>query len=586
MRSTLEAPQQRDITPTLRRPQPHRRIRTLMIVTAIIVSLYAARLVELQVLRGSDLEGLALADRTSTMALPATRGQILDASGNPLAVSVDAVTVTVDQIRIVDPKATAQALSPLLKKPVADLVPLLDGEKRYVVLARQIEPRVWNEISALRLPGIYSERTSKRVYPAGNLAATIVGFVGVDGHGLGGLEYSLESTLAGVDGERTYERAPDGRRLPTGEQQITPAIPGTSVMLTINRDIQWIAERALAERVKFANADSGSVVVMDPRTGDILALATWPTFNPNNPTAASVSQRNNIALTEVFEPGSVAKVMSLAAVLEEGKATVNSKFKVPNRLKRGPKSFKDHEDHPTLRLTLTGVMAQSSNIGTILASERIGGETLHSYLRKFGIGEPTGLNFPGEGKGLLRSLDNWSVTTFPTLTFGQGMSVNAVQNATAFATIANGGVRMPARLVQATQTPSGDIQQVPVGTGVRVVSEKTAADVTMMLERVVSPDGTGMAAAIPGYRVAGKTGTAQRYEPSCGCYGGYVANFIGMVPADDPRLVISVSLNNPRNGHYGGMHGGPVFAEVGTFALQELRIAPSKGKAPTTPTTW
>lgn len=585
MRSTLDAPTG-STSVGLRRPHPHRRIRTLMIVTFMIVSLYAGRLVELQVLRGSDLEDLALADRLRTIALPAERGQILDAAGNPLAVSVDAFNVTVDQIRIVDPQATAQALAPILNRPVADLVPMLDGEKRYVVLARQIEPRLWNQIDELNLPGIYSERTSKRVYPAGTLAASIVGFVGIDGHGLGGLEYSLESTLAGVDGERVYERAPDGRRLPTGEQQITQPVPGTSVVLTIDRDIQWAAERALAKRVKFANADSGSVVVLDPRTGNILALATWPTFNPNNPTAVPASRRNNAALTEVFEPGSVAKVMSLAAVIEEGKATVRSKFTVPNRLERGGKRFRDHDDHPTLRLTLTGVMAQSSNIGTILATERIGGEKLHEYLTRFGVGEPTGLNFPGEGRGRLIPMSEWSVTTFPTLTFGQGMSVNAIQNATAYATIANGGVRMPARLVQATRTASGEMQDVPMAEGVRVVSADTAAKVTMMLERVVSEDGTGRAAAIPGYRVAGKTGTAQRYEPSCGCYSGYVANFIGSVPAEDPRLVISVSLNNPRNGHYGGMHGGPVFAEVGTFALQELRIAPSRGKAPTTPTTW
>ena len=581
-------PRYNDDVPLIeRRPSPHRRTRLMMFVMLLFVSAYSVRLVDLQVVRASELQSVALNERMTSVVLKAPRGVITDSTGEPLAVSVDAVDVVVDQTLLTDVRQeAAQALAPLLDMSVKDVIARITGEKRYAKVAGLVEPQVWRKIADLNLPGVIGERTTTRVYPAGELAANIIGFVGSDGNGLGGLEYGLDDILAGTDGRRVYERAPGGRILPTGTEELVEPIPGTGVALTINRDIQWIAQRSLAERVKFANADSGTIVVLDPKTGHILAMASVPTFDPNNPTASPIENRANRAVTDNFEPGSTAKVMSLSAVLNEGKANQLSEYTVPNRLKRPGKTFSDHEDHPTLKLTLTGVLAQSSNIGTILASESLSDQQLYDYYKSFGVGQSTGLGFPGETKGAMLELKDWSKTTFPTMTFGQGISMTQLQAASVFATIANDGVRVAPTLVSGTVDKKGKITTSAAPKTTRVISSETAKAMREMLEVAVSKQGTGGKGAIPGYRVGGKTGTAQRYEPSCGCYRGYVASFIGMVPAENPQLVIAVSLDNPRNGHYGGMHAGPVFAEVGTFALQELRIAPSTSESPKIATTW
>lgn len=577
----------RDLPLIERRPSQARRTRLMMFVMLLFVGAYSVRLVDLQVVRASELQNVALNERLTSVVLKAPRGVITDSTGEPLAVSVDAVDVVVDQTLLTDVRdEAAAALAPLLGMSAKDVLAKISGEKRYAKVAGLVEPKVWRKIADLNLPGVIGERTTTRVYPAGELAANIIGFIGTDGNGLGGLEYGLDDLLSGKDGRRDYERAPGGRVMPTGTEKLVEPIPGTGIALTIDRDIQWVAQRALAERVKIANADSGTIVVLDPKTGHILAMASVPTFDPNDPTASPIENRSNLAVTQNFEPGSTAKVMSLSAVMNEGKVNQLSEFTVPNRLKRPGKTFSDHEDHPTLKLTLTGVLAQSSNIGTILASENISGQTLYDYYKKFGVAQPTGLGFPGESKGAMFAVKDWSKTTFPTMTFGQGISMTQLQAASVFATIANDGVRVSPTLVAGTVDKNGQITAAPAPKTTRVLTPATAKAMREMLEVAVSKEGTGSKGAIPGYRVGGKTGTAQRYEPSCGCYRGYVASFIGMVPAEDPQLVIAVSLDNPRSGHYGGMHGGPVFAEVGTFALQELRIAPSLTQPPKIATTW
>ena len=319
---------------------------------------------------------------------------------------------------------------------------------------------------------------------------------------------------------------------------------------------------------------------MDSKTGQILALGTAPTFDPNKAASASDANRGNRALTNVFEPGSTSKLMTLSAVVNEGKANPYSTFTVPGELTRGGKAFHDHTPHGTLGLTLAGIMAKSSNIGTILASERIGGRKLYKYLKKFGIGEPTGLHFPGEANGYIPPYSDWSATSFPTIAFGQGLSVNAVQSASVFATIANDGVRVQPSLVAELVHADGTTELPAPPTTTRVVSAATAKQVRAMLEGVVSDGGTAPMAAIPGYRVGGKTGTAQEYKESCHCYSGVVASFIGMAPADAPQLVVAVSIVNPRVGRFGGELGGPVFKEVMTYALQARQIPPTGTKAP------
>ena len=555
-----------------------RRGSALLIVTILVFSTFILRLVDLQAVRGETLASAALDQRLRTVDLPAQRGAILDASGQPLAVTVEARNLTVDQTLVTDPQAVADALSPILGADADVLLPRLIGERRFVYVAKGLTPETWRRIEAMALPGVFSERTSRRVYPGGDLAANIVGFVDAEGVGSGGIEYALESTLAGAAGSRTYERGPGGKAIPTAKTDEVAATPGANVQLTIDRDIQYRAQQVLAAQVEKSGSDWGSVIVMDPRTGDILAMATAPTFDANQPGIAPTADRGNRALTHAFEPGSTGKVMTLAAVIDQGEANPYSWFKVPGALQRGDKLFHDHNEHGTLHLTLAGIMAKSSNIGTIIAAERIGGRQLYAYEKRFGVGEPTGLDFPAENSGSIPVFGKWSPTSLPTIAFGQGLSMNAVQQASVYATIANDGVRVPPRLVSSVEYADGTVEAVPVGKGTRVVSPQTATQVRAMLEAVTQDGGTAPMARIPGYRVGGKTGTAQMVKAGGGYGKGVVASFIGMAPVDNPQLVVAVSLVNPRAGRFGGELGAPVFKDVMTYALQAREIPPTGTK--------
>lgn len=570
----------------LRLADPARRGTTLILVTAVILTVFAGRLVQLQAVHGEALAAEALDQRLRTVDLPAGRGAIVDASGEPLAVTVEARNLTADQTMVTDPAMVAEQLGPILGVDPDVLTVRLTGERRFMYVAKGITPETWRRIEALRLPGIFSEPTSRRVYPAGDLAANVVGFVGDEGTGLGGIEYAYQAELAGANGQQTFERGPSGRVIPTASSTVTEAQDGVTVQLTIDRDIQYFAQRILAQKVAEAQADYGTLVVMDTVTGQIIALATAPTFDANRAGQARAGDRGNRALTAAFEPGSTSKLITLAAVVNEGAANPYSSFTVPGSLTRGDKDFKDHTPHGTLRLTLAGVMAKSSNIGTILAAERIGGRALYRYMKKFGIGEPTGLDFPGEASGYIPRYRDWSPTSFPTIAFGQGLSVNAVQTASVFATIANDGVRVQPSLVASTIQPDGTVVPAPEPERTRVVSPAAAKQVRVMLETVVGEGGTAPQAAIPGYRVGGKTGTAQMYNEECRCYRGVVASFIGMAPADAPRLVVAVSIMNPRVGRYGGELGAPVFKRVMTYALQALQIPPTGARSARLPLTF
>jgi cell division protein FtsI (penicillin-binding protein 3) len=462
----------------------------------------------------------------------------------------------------------------------------MTGTRKFVYLAKAVSPETWAKVAALKLPGVFSEVSSTRIYPAGAVAANVVGYVRGDGHGGAGLEYGFDGELAGTAGSEVYQSSARGTEIPTADSSGTAAVPGASIKLTIDRDLQWVAQSAIATAVTAAKADSGTVVVMDPKTGQIYALATVPTFDPNKPADAANSDTSNRAVSEAFEPGSTSKVMTMAAVIEEGKANPLTHIVVPPVLKTTYKTWHDDVAHGTLKLTLNGVLARSSNIGTILASQKIGGAKLFSYLKKFGIGESTGLHFPGETRGFVPSPKNWSATTFGTLAFGQGLSLTAVQAASVYATIANNGVRVAPTLVAGYTSPDGTYQAAAAPAATRVVSASTATQVRQMLESVVSDDGTAPKAAIPGYRVAGKTGTANRIDGSCGCYRGYTASFVGMAPADAPRLVVAVFLQNPRNGHFGGQLAAPVFKKVMTFGLEHLRIPPTGTVHPRIPVFW
>ncbi|MFI9149101.1 peptidoglycan D,D-transpeptidase FtsI family protein [Streptomyces sp. NPDC053367] len=597
----------------LRLGSPRPRLRMVGLALTLVMAAFVVRLLQVQAVDASTYAAKAEQNRYVGQVLAAERGEITDRTGVALATSVDAYDITADPtlfnreaLKIDDgPEQAAALLAPILGQEQADLVAKLrpaNKELRYALLAHRQTPLVWQQIKDLKsalatkaetdpatvnvLAGVLAVPSSKRVYPNGDLAAGILGWVNAEGKGGGGIEQQLDEQLAGKDGKIRYAQS-GGRQVPTAGSTETPAVPGSDIELTIDRDIQWAAQNAISEQVKKSKADRGYVIVQDTRTGEILAMANAPGFDPNDLSKADPDALANAALLDAYEPGSTAKVISMAAVLEEGVATPETHVIVPNRLHRGDRLFKDDIDHETWYLTLNGVLAKSSNIGTILATGQLGktqpeaNEVLYSYLRKFGLGSYTGLGFPGETKGILAPPDKWSTSQQYTIPFGQGVSINAMQAASVYSTIANGGVRVEPTLVRGTKGADGRFTPAPEPAKKRVISEKTAKTLARMLESVVDDEeGTGNKARIPGYRVAGKTGTANRVDPATGQYRGYTSSFAGFAPADKPRITVYCAIQNATEGDYfGGQICGPIYKQVMEFALKTLQVPPT-GAAP------
>lgn len=584
----------------------------------LVMIAFVVRLLQVQAVDANAYVAKAEQNRYVGRTLAATRGGITDRNGVELATSVDAYDITADPTmftqdttKVTDaPEQAAALLAPILGQEVDTVAKKLRTKNtRYTLLAHRQTPQVWKQIKDLRstlavkaetdkstvnfLAGVVAVPASKRVYPNGDLAAGILGWVNADGKGGGGVEQKLNKELAGKDGKIRYAQS-GGRQVPTVGSTETPAVAGSDVELTINRDIQWAAQNAITQQVKASKADRGYVIVQDARSGEILAMANSPGFDPNDLTQANAAALGNAALQDAYEPGSTAKVMSMAAVLEENAATPETHVVVPNRLHRGDRLFQDDIDHATWNLTLNGVLAKSSNIGTILATGQLGktqkeaNQVLYSYLRKFGIGSYTGLGFPGETKGILAPADKWSTSQQYTIPFGQGMSINAMQAASVYSTIANGGVRVEPTLVRGTKGPDGRFTPAAQPEKTRVVSEKTAGTLAQMLESVVDDEqGTGAKARIPGYRVAGKTGTANRVDPATGKYHGYTSSFAGFAPADKPRVTVYCAIQNATKGSYfGGQICGPIYKQVMEFALKTLQVPPTGAGAANLPVTF
>ena len=574
-------------------------MRFLAVASLFVLSVFGAQLVRIQGFDATAVAQEAQLKREGTQIIPAMRGQVLSSDGTVLASSVVREIVVADQQAVCtygtrknkcDP-ATSEAavqqaatkLAPLLNTTVSELVPQLTGTSRYRILSRDVTPLTWNTISELGIPGINRDRRatrSQRTYPQGTTTAALVGYMTGDGRPGGGVELMMEKHLEGTPGKRTFEQGRDGTVIPVGETSLKPAVDGKDVTLTINSSLQWYAQNALAQRIKATKAASGTVVIQDVKSGNLLAVASYPSFDPIADIGKKGAQLSNVAFSDVFEPGSTSKIMTMAAALEEGTVTPSTPVVIPNRLPRYDASFKDSHEHATLYRTVAGTLAESSNIGTILVSETMKPKTLESYFRKFGLGERSGTGYPGESGGLLESSKTWSGTKKATVAFGQGISVTAIQAASVFQTIANDGVRVAPRLVDSVTEADGTVTETPKSTSRRVVSHQTAADVSRMLEGVVSPDGTAEEAQIPGYRVAGKTGTADYYDSKVGRYSGRTASFIGYAPADDPQIVVAVIIQKPTYPFFGGYVSGPVFKDVTTYALQELKIPPTGQKPP------
>jgi cell division protein FtsI (penicillin-binding protein 3) len=567
-----------------------RRLRWLLGIYLLVAAVVVAQLVRVQVVDAPGYADLSASQRARIIELPGERGRIYDREGDVLATTVQAATVYADPRAFrpaqrpdglvappaADAAAVADQLAPLLGRDRGDLVDLLTTDSHFVYLARQLDHEVGASIRQLGLEGVGVIGEPKRVYPAEGLAGQVVGFTGIDGEGLQGLEARYEDLLLGRPGLLTLERAPGGLDIASGTRELIPSEPGTDLVLTLDREVQHAAERAAAEVTAEFGAEGASVLVLEVGTGDVLAMASAPTFDPNRRGEADPATWRNRAVTDVFEPGSTQKALTIAAAIEEGIVDERDVLRVPTQVTVADKSFTDSTPQPTSDWSVTEIMERSSNVGTIEIAQELGPERLEDYLRSFGIGSSTGTGFPGESSGLLAPVEDWWGTSLPTISIGQGVAVSLLQLANSYATLANDGVAVAPRIVRGTVGEDGRLTPSAEPVERRVVSDDTATQVQRMLEKVVSGEhGTGHRAAVDGYRVAGKTGTARKPNVDARGYSGeYIATFVGFAPADDPQLVVAVMVDEPRPVFYGGLVAAPVFSEVMSSALATRRVLP------------
>ena len=554
---------------------PAGRLVALFALMAFAFGAISVRLVVLQVSQAQELQDRAFDQRVRTMDLPAQRGQILDRNGARLALSTPADDVYADPQLVDDPWGTATRLSPLLGVGVPDLVQAMTSDGTFVYLARQLGRGASDRVQRLALPGIGLLPTSKRSYPAGSLASQVLGFVGTDGVGLTGLELGYQDVLAGTPGERTHELGLSGQAIVSGVDEERAPIAGATVVTTIDRDLQFQAQAALEQAVQEQGARGGTVIVMDPRTAEVLAMASNPSFDPNTFGDAPSATYRNRAVTDAYEPGSTNKVITAAAAIQERAIPLGTRLTVPWTMPVGDYIIHDSQSHAPMQMTLGDIVAESSNIGAVMVADRLGAPTLATYLARFGLGRATGVGFPGESNGIILPLEQWNDTILATTAYGQGIAATPLQMVSVYSTIANDGRWVQPKLVRGTIAPDGSLEPNEAASTRRVVSAATARMVTRMLAYAVQ-DGTGTNAQIPGYQVAGKTGTARIPTGDGSGYleGQYIASFIGYLPAGDPEVVVAAILDRPA-AVYGGLAAAPLFKRVALAAIARLGIAPA-----------
>ena len=551
----------------------NRRIRLLLGLFALVFVGTLARAVWLQGVQASTLEQLAVRQQEQTTVIPAGRGTIFDRAGEPLAIGEQTTTVFADPKLVKKPRQVALAAQELLGADAAELVPLLaDRSSRFVYLARKADPAKAAELEQRGLAGVGFYPEELRTYPQRTVAAQLLGFADVDNKGLEGLEAALDKSLAGRPGRETTISDPAGRVIQVVRS--TPERTGADVFLTIDRRIQETTERVLRETVKTWKALGGNAIVLDPRTGAVLAMAVAPGYDANRFATTAPERRRNRAVTDVYEPGSTFKIVTVAAVLSEKLVTPTTPFTLKDSIRVADRIINEHEPRPTERMTVAQILARSSNIGTVTLAQRLGEKRLRRWIGRFGYGKPTGVDAAGESHGLLPGY--WSGSTIGNVPIGQGIGVTPIQMASAYSVLANGGVLRKPYLVD--RVGGARRARTP---GRRVVSATVAAQMMAMLRDVVSAEGgTGGAAAIDGYTVAGKTGTANKPIPGGYSSTKYFASFVGIVPAKDPRLVVLVSIDEPKGTIYGGVVAAPAFSEIARSALVQLEIPPDAIRAP------
>ena len=574
-------------------------------ILIVAMLLLVARLVDVQVLRAGGYEAQARGESAITVSIPSLRGGIYARNGSPLALSVPTDDIVADDFQIAHPVKTAEALAPMLHLRVATLAAQLHEHSGYVVLARQLSQSAGQKIAADSFPGITLIADSKREVPNGALASPVIGFTNGSGKGAGGLEYGDNTLLAGANGKKTILASPGGVALP--QSPVTNQVattPGTGLELTIDTQLQYESEQALAKAIESSNSVSGTAIVMDVKTGQILSMANLAATHPAplgapalpattqggvvpiGPKDAINEASSNLAVTQLYEPGSVFKLVTFSAALQDGLINPNTVFTVPDQMKLDGSTFHDAEPHPTEQLNATQILAQSSNIGTSEIAQGVGEQRLLAQVKALGFGQPTGLNFPGESPGLLATAAQWEPTNYVSLPIGQVDAVNALQVLDAYNTVANGGVYVAPKLVQATVSPTGTVTGTAPSPTHRVLSPATNGELTSMLEQVIN-QGTGTSAAVAGYTVAGKTGTAQIPTQGKDSYvpGAYMATFVGFAPAANPTLSMIVVLDRPTP-IFGGTVSAPVFSQIMSYALHRYDIPTTPGAgANTTPST-
>ena len=563
--------------PQARLGEPSTRHRLLVCLILVAVLTLSGRLVWVQGLDASARAESAVAQRTVTRTIPALRGEITDRNGTVLASSVQRYDLWVNQMQVDEYLATsktaevtgveaaAAALAPVLGWTDSETEEALTGDAGFSYLQKNVDPEVRDAAMSLRIPGIGSDPVADRIYPAGSVGGNVLGWVGADGTALGGTELSFDEELRGTNGKTTYERGAQGQIIPTGKQETTPAVDGSDVVLTIDRDLQWKAQQIVAGAVEQWGATGGSAVVYNAKTGEVLSLAEYPSYDPNSPRESDYL--GNRSISNVFEPGSTGKLFTLAAALEEGTVTPETQYEIPYEMWFDGHRVKDSHQHPDQQLTLAGVLKNSSNVGTVQVSETLTPEVRHDYLRAFGLGERTGVELPGESAGLVHPAADWTGRTRYTTAFGQGYSVNALQMVSAVGTFANDGVRVQPSLIAGIRQADGSLRPLGEPESTRVVSSETAATMQQLMDNSV--DDETSSAAVPGYAVAGKTGTAQVGDST------YTASFVGFAPADDPEIVVGVFIFGLNSFISGSRAAAPAFSELTTFALQNQGIAPT-----------
>jgi cell division protein FtsI/penicillin-binding protein 2 len=542
-----------------------RRVRLLTGVAVLLLALLGARAAFLGTVRADDLSSRGREAHRHQVDLLAPRGSLVAADGTELASDRLAVDVTASPDLVTDDQGVAARLAPILKRDPNDLANKLAQPGRYAVLARDVPPRAADRARDLGIAGIYFSDTYQRFVAAGPMAAQVIGLTGDERQGLSGMEKQLDENLTGTPGQRLEVRDVFGRPIQTLSDR--EAVPGQDVQLTLVPAIQAQVESTLAETREATGAKSAMAIVMDPRDGSILAMASVPRFNPNHRAELNQELERNRPVVDTFEPGSTFKIATMTAALEDGKVTPWTRFVVPDHISDydGEVTLKDSHEHATETMTATQILEQSSNVGVYKIALRVGKDRLLAWYKRFGFGAPTGIDFPGEASGFVLPGDKWYGSGITNVPIGQGVSVTLTQLTRAYAAIANGGLLVKPHLVKG----AGGVER-------RIMHASTAAKVDRMLRKVVSEQGTGELADVKGYEVAGKTGTAEKIDPTTGRYSdtAFTSSFVGYAPADDPQLLIAVVVDEPTGIYYGGDVAAPAFEKIAEFSLQNLRILP------------